>query len=136
MMPGDHLGEDRLTAIKGLIVAANVGLPEGVTIGAIGSECGIVTGSVVIGAIMLWVIAEAVVEIACSSLLTHAKAFVFGAVNQGWSALVRSGRVSGRRGVVRMLSATGGEESGGAKERECNETKGLHRVLTIRFGRP
>ena len=130
------LWEGRLTAIKGLIVAANVGLSEGVTIGAIGAECGIVTGSVVIGTIMLWVIGETVVEIASSSLLTHAKAVVLGALDQRWSALVRSGCVSSGGGVVRMLSAAGGEESGCANERECNKTKGLHRVLTIHFGWP
>ena len=58
---GRPRGEGQLTAIKGLVVAAEVGATEGVAVGTVGSKRGIVAGSVVEFAVALRVMAEAVV---------------------------------------------------------------------------
>ena len=54
----------RLAAVEGLVVAAEIGVAEGVAIGAEGAECRIVAGGVVVLAIALRMVAEAVVGIA------------------------------------------------------------------------
>lgn len=55
-----------LSAIVGRVVAAEVRFAEGVAVWAVGTHCGVVARSVVEVAVVLWVMAEAVVSIACA----------------------------------------------------------------------
>lgn len=54
----------QLTAVEGLVVAAKIGGSEGVAIWAEGAKSWIVSGCVVVGAIMLRMVTVAVIGIA------------------------------------------------------------------------
>lgn len=91
----------KLSTIVGLVVAAQISAAEGIAIRAIGSECRIVTGSVVKVAIMFRLMAETTISIACSIFRTCAESLVFSSCDERRHAVVGRGRWC-LRVVVRM----------------------------------
>jgi hypothetical protein len=112
--------------IERLIIAAYIGTAKGVAVGSVGSEGGIVAGSVVKFAVAFRTVSETVVGIACTIFRAGAEPFAVSSFDQ-W----RSGGVSrGRSDIVGMLSATGSKKTGNRDKRECNARE-FHSVLTI-----
>jgi hypothetical protein len=115
-----------LAAIERLIIAAYIGTAKGVAVGSVGSEGGIVAGSVVKFAVAFWMVTETAVGIACTIFRAGAEPFVVGPFDQ-W----RSGGVSrGPSNIVGMLSTAGNKKTGNRDKQKSN-TREFHRVLTI-----
>jgi len=112
--------------MKSLIVATEIGVAEGITIGAEGSERWIITGGIVIPAIAPWMIAEAIDAIAGAIFRAGAEAFMIGSDDQ-WR---NSGSRWRRGSVVGMLSAAGHKKRGG-KDKGKGNAREFHGVLTI-----
>ena len=115
-----------LAAIERLIIAAYIGTAKGIAVGSVGSEGGIVAGSVVKFAVAFWMVTETAVGIACTIFRAGAEPFVVGPFDQ-W----RSGGVSrGPSNIVGMLSTAGNKKTGNRDKQKSN-TREFHRVLTI-----
>ena len=121
-----------LAAIVGAVVATQIGVAVGVAVRFIGSQCRIVAGSVLEIAIVLRMMAEAIVGIACAVFRTDAKTFVLGAGDEWWNAVV-VGVVRCRRrtsGVVTVRRASSHEKRGQSNREKCS-TGEFHDVLAI-----
>ena len=120
-----------LSTVVGLVVAAQVSAAEGIAIRAIGSECRIVTGSIVKLTITFRLMAETTISIARSILRARAEPLVFSSCDE------RRHTVIGRRRrclrvVVRMRGAAGCKKRSRSDHGKSN-TREFHGVPHYRF---